>query len=60
MKSTLIDGTLKMVTLIVASISVTTVRCMNNRTLLMYVVTGEKRPIFYESDAFLYNLCDPY
>ncbi len=21
----------------------------------MYVVAGEKRPIFYESDAFLYN-----
>ncbi len=25
----------------------------------MYGVTGEKRPIFVESDAFLYNLCDP-
>ena len=32
---------------------------MNNRTLLMYGVAGEKRPIFYESDAFLYNLGDP-
>ena len=25
----------------------------------MYGVAGEKRPIFYESDAFLYNLDDP-
>ena len=25
----------------------------------MYVVAGERRPIFYESDAFLYNLDDP-
>ncbi len=25
----------------------------------MYGVTGEKRPIFVESDAFLYNLGDP-
>ena len=25
----------------------------------MYGVTGEKRSIFVESDAFLYNLCDP-
>jgi hypothetical protein len=25
----------------------------------MYGVAGEKRPIFYESDAFLYNLGDP-
>jgi hypothetical protein len=32
---------------------------LNNRTLLMYGVTGEKRPIFVESDAFLYNLGDP-
>jgi hypothetical protein len=27
--------------------------------ILMYGVTGEKRPIFSESDAFLYNLVDP-
>jgi hypothetical protein len=39
--------------------SVKTVRFMNNRTLLMYGVAGEKRPIFVESDAFLYNLGDP-
>ncbi len=39
--------------------SVKTVRFMNNRTLLMYGVAGEKRPIFSESDAFLYNLGDP-
>jgi hypothetical protein len=32
---------------------------LNNRTLLMYGVAGEKRPIFVESDAFLYNLGDP-
>jgi hypothetical protein len=32
---------------------------MNNRTLLMYGVAGEKRPIFDELDAFLYNLGDP-
>jgi hypothetical protein len=32
---------------------------MNNRTLLMYGVAGEKRPIFSESDAFLHNLDDP-
>jgi hypothetical protein len=25
----------------------------------MYGVAGEKRPIFSESDAFLYNICDP-
>jgi hypothetical protein len=25
----------------------------------MYGVAGEKRPIFLESDAFLYNLDDP-
>ena len=25
----------------------------------MYGVAGEKRPIFYESDAFLHNLVDP-
>jgi hypothetical protein len=25
----------------------------------MYGVAGEKRPIFVESDAFLYNLGDP-
>jgi hypothetical protein len=25
----------------------------------MYGVAGEKRPIFSESDAFLYNLDDP-
>ncbi len=25
----------------------------------MYGVTGEKRPIFYESDAFLYGPGDP-
>ncbi len=25
----------------------------------MYGATGEKRPIFSESDAFLYNLGDP-
>ncbi len=25
----------------------------------MYGVAGEKRPIFVESDAFLYNLFDP-
>ncbi len=25
----------------------------------MYVVAGEKRPIFSESDALLYNLGDP-
>jgi hypothetical protein len=25
----------------------------------MYGVAGEKRPIFLESDAFLYNLNDP-
>ena len=25
----------------------------------MYCVAGEKRPIFPESDAFLYNLGDP-
>ncbi len=25
----------------------------------MYAVAGEKRPIFSESDAFLYNLGDP-
>ncbi len=32
---------------------------MNNRTLLMYGVAGEKRTIFVESDAFLYDLGDP-
>ncbi len=32
---------------------------IKNRTLLMYGVAGEKRPIFLESDAFLYNLDDP-
>jgi hypothetical protein len=32
---------------------------MNNRTLLMYGVAGEQRPIFLESDAFVYNLADP-
>jgi hypothetical protein len=32
---------------------------LNNRTLLMYGVAGEKRPIFLESDAFSYNLDDP-
>ena len=31
---------------------------MNNRTLLMYGVAGEKRPIFSESEAFLHNLDD--
>ncbi len=25
----------------------------------MYGVTGEKRPIFVESDSFVYNLVDP-
>jgi hypothetical protein len=32
---------------------------MNNRTLPMYGVTWGKRPIFSESDAFLYSLGDP-
>ncbi len=34
-------------------------RGTNNRTLLMYGVAGETRPIFDESDAFLYNPVDP-
>ena len=38
---------------------VETVRCMNNRTLLMYGVAGANRPIFVESDAYFYNLDDP-
>ena len=31
---------------------------MNNQTLLMYGVTGEKRPVFSESYAVLYSLGD--
>ena len=38
---------------------VQTVRFLNNRTLLMYGVAGERRPIFVESDTFLYSLGDP-
>jgi hypothetical protein len=32
---------------------------MNNRTLLMYGVVGEKRPSFYESNDFFDNPVDP-
>jgi hypothetical protein len=39
---------------------VQTVRFLNNRTLLTYGAAGENRPIFVESDAFLYNLGDPW
>ena len=49
------DITCEMSTLIAERL-VQTVRFLNNRTLLMYGVAGEKRPIFVESDTFLCNL----